>query len=375
MIQKSLKICLGVGAMLSVVTLGCQSRKFNVLKPRTNEGAAIKEVQFNREQLLAAKKFDLITPTGEQVMAAGLEWLSGQENEASSFAQPAQCANNVSRVYEMAGIGHYSSPLLDDMVNAVKARGGLVIRLPKNKEQIAQKIATVFGGKIPVGSFVSGCLRSDCTGEAGDGHISIVGDIDSNENIKIYHNNWYRPDNEGGQWKPNMIPLDWFKSGLKRKWMPTPWLKIIRNAESNAPESIHVPLPAIDDLDPTNYFLTISVPIEILNEVKNGKGVSTDGRGKISTVSPTGMILKTETISTAKQECTKYKVTDTTGANFRAEPNGAIKCALDFNTIVTRTDTGAGNKWMSVQANCGNGPEAGFIHNSLLAPACVPDSK
>ncbi len=375
MIRKYAKICFGLLSLAVLVAVGCQSRKFNVLKPRANEGANVKEVQFNRDQLLSSKKFDLITPTGERIMAAGLDWLKGQEDEASSFAQPAQCANNVSRVYEMAGIGHYSSPLLEDIVNAVKEKGGLVVRLPKGKQQIAQKIASVFGGRIPVGSFVSGCLNSDCSGMAGDGHISIVGDIDSSEHIKIYHNNWYRPDNEDGQWKLNMIPLDWYNAGFKRKWMPTPWVKIIRNAQTSTPESVDVALPAVDDLDPTNYFLTLSVPVEILDEVKQGKGVATDGTGKISKVSSTGMILTTETIPTEKQDCTKYKVTDTTGANFREQPNGTIKCALDLNTIVTRTDNGAGNKWMGVLADCGNGKEAGFIHNSLLAPACVPDAK
>ncbi len=244
--------------------------------------AGITEVAYNRNDMLTRNRFHLITPTGEKVMASALQWLKGQENEAGSYAQPAQCANNLSRVYENAGIFNYSSPLLSDMVDAVRNRGGLVVNLPKSKAGIAQTIATIFGGKIPVGSFVSGCVNQDCSGEAGDGHIAMVGDIDSAGQIKIYHNNWYRPDNEGGVWKPYMIPLAWYNSGFMRKWMPTPWIYINRNAGNQLPESIQVPLPAIDDLDPTNYFLTVSIPAEILSEVQQNQGVMTDGKGKVT---------------------------------------------------------------------------------------------
>ena len=262
--------------LVSVISCGVQ-------QSGQKSDARILEVTYNRSDLLGRNRFHLITPTGEKVLASALQWQKGQEHEANSYAQPAQCANNLSRVFENAGIYGYSSPLLSDMVEAVRARGGLVITLPKSKAGIAQSFASIFGGKIPVGSFVSGCLNADCSGEAGDGHIAMVGDIDSAGQIKIYHNNWYRPDNAGGAWKPHMIPLAWYNAGFKRKWMPTPWIYINRNASTQIPESVQVPLPAIDDLDPTNYFVTVTIPVEILNEVKQNKGVMTDGKGKVTT--------------------------------------------------------------------------------------------
>lgn len=157
----------------------------------TKTESKILDVPYNRTEMLTRNRYHLITPTGEKVMAAALQWQKGQEKEARFYAQPAQCANNLSRVYENAGIFGYSSPLLTDMVDEVKRRGGIVLNLPKSKSGIAKSLATIFGGKIPVGSFVSGCLNADCSGEAGDGHIAMVGDIDSAGQIKIYHNNWY----------------------------------------------------------------------------------------------------------------------------------------------------------------------------------------
>ena len=238
-------------------------------------------VSYNRDTLLKSNRFHLITPTGEKIMASSFAWLKAQEREAGSYAQPAQCANNVSRVYENADIYRYSSPLVDNVVDAVAARGGMVVSLPKDPAGIARKLKGLWGGRIPAGSFISGCLNEDCSGNAGDGHISIVGNIDTSGRVQIYHNNWYRPDNEGGQWKEHMIPLSWYNSGFLRKWMPTPWIYIQRYATSGTPTTIQSSLPAIDDLDPANYYVKISIPVEILNEIKSGKAVMTDGKGAI----------------------------------------------------------------------------------------------
>lgn len=246
--------------------------------------ARIQAVPYNRSDLLANNKIGLITPTGERILASAKHWMKAQEKEASRFAQPAQCAVNVSRVLEDADLTRYSSPLVPEMVERVRSAGGLVVKLPKGKRAIAAVIEKTFHGRIPVGTFVSGCLNEDCSGEAGDGHISLVGDSDSSGQVQLYHNNWYRPDNEGGIWKPHMIPLAWYQKGFLRKWMPTPWLYLHRTPESGRVENISVILPAIDDLDPTNYFVTLSVPREVLRELKKGQGVQTDGLGKVQAV-------------------------------------------------------------------------------------------
>jgi hypothetical protein len=215
-------------------------------------------------------RYDLITPTGEKIMAANFRWQTEQEQDANArrFAQPAQCATNVSKVFELAGLAHYKSPLVPALVAQVKARGGKVRLLPKSSQAIARIIDQEFGGRIPVGTLVSGCLRQDCSGAAGDGHIAVVGDLQANGALKVYHNNWYRPDNEGGVWKTHMIPLSWYNKGFRRKYMPTPWITIERDeSPESRPVNVRIELPAIDDLDPTNYFVTLSVPAEIMREL------------------------------------------------------------------------------------------------------------
>ena len=244
-------------------------------------GAQVQSTSASRANLVKNNRFHLITPTGQKIMASAFDWLKGQEREADSYAQPAQCANNVSRVYENAEIYGYSSPLLSDIVDSVAARGGIVMKLPKDPEAMARKLKTLWGGRIPAGSFVSGCVNQDCSGNAGDGHISLVGNIDSAGRIQLYHNNWYRPDNEGVLWKEHMIPLSWFNAGFLRKWMATPWIYLQRDTESGSPSTVQPALPAIDDLDPTNYYVTLSIPAEIVDEVNAGQGVVTDGLGSV----------------------------------------------------------------------------------------------
>lgn len=241
---------------------------------------------YNRETLLKTRSFDAITPTGEKIFASALAWQREQElgDNPYIYAQPAQCASNVSRVFEMSDISQFSSPLVPEMVSKIEHAGGRVLKLGKSNASIAASLNTIFGGRLPVGILVSGCLNADCSGEAGDGHISIVGDRDEYGRVRLYHNNWYRPDNEGGRWKEHMIPLAWFEAGFKRKWMPTPWLAT-RKATSDRISDFTVVLPAIDDLDPTNYHVTVTILPQIMRELRAGNAVATDGRGYIKSLS------------------------------------------------------------------------------------------
>ena len=52
-----------------------------------------------------------------------------------------------------------------------------------------------------------------------------------------------------------------------------------RPVRTGIPYAIQIELPAIDDLDPTNYFVTLAVPSEIWTEYKNGNGKVLDANG------------------------------------------------------------------------------------------------
>jgi hypothetical protein len=271
----SLKFCFVLSTSAGLLNCGLNSRTAS----ETSQLSALTDA---REAFSNGQKYELITPTGESIMAASAVWLREQARpvNADSYAQPAQCARNVSKVMALAGLGTYSSAGVDDLVSTLSDRGGLVIALPKSTDEIAQVITSRFGGKIPTGTLIAGCLRSDCSGEAGDAHVAIVGDIDSAGAVKAYHNNWYRPDNEGGVWKNHMIPLSWYQSGYLRKWMSTPWLNIYRQpVRTGVPYEVNVELPAIDDLDPTNYYVRLAVPVEIVREYKARQGKVLDAQG------------------------------------------------------------------------------------------------
>ncbi len=363
--KKQLTISLFFAAALTLSS--CKQRTFNTDDLSPSE-SPIQSLQSQPNDFYPSTRFHLITPTGSKIFAAMKAWETGQMAKPQYYAQPAMCAVNASRVLEMAGITGYSSPLLIDMVNAVKKRGGIVIQLPKNPTAMAQKLKTVFGGRIPVGSFVSGCLRPDCSGQAGDGHIALVGDIDSAGFIKLYHNNWYRPDNDPEKkWREHMIPLDWYKN-YKRKWMPTPWIYINRDS-AGMPENIKVRLPAIDDLDPTNYYVTLSIPAELVKEVVSNKGVITDGKGDVKPFLNTTPAVASESPSLAN--CGKINVfdkDDSKGVNLRNAPSGKVLCLLPNGTEAERLSNEG--QWMRVKTNCAGKPTEGYVFSFLTVSAC-----
>lgn len=354
----------------SLMSSSCKKRFFNSGYAEDSDFTDIKDVEFDRNQLLQRWRFDRITPTGEKIMAAALEWRRGQEFEAQRYAKPAQCANNVSRVLEMAGLTSYSSPLLMDMVNYARRRGGLVIELPKQTRTIAKLIEENFAGALPVGTLISGCLNRDCSGDAGDGHISVVGHVDSNDHLHLWHNNWYRPENR--PWRTHMIPLDWYQSGYLRKWMSTPWISRVRN-EIGQLANVGVVIPEIDDLDPTNYYVTLTIIPEILAEMKKGLDLRTDGEGGV-------MPFKENIGSRPTQpqplpsppplvDCQKLKTISPMPTNLRAEPNGKIICKLPLGTPVERVSSEAA--WTKIKATCPDGFQStGYALSALLVPVC-----
>jgi hypothetical protein len=107
------------------------------------------------------------------------------------------------------------------------------------------------------------------TSQPGDQHIGIIGNVDANGTIWIYHNNWYRPDNEGGVRKPFMISDSNIRRGFMRQWMATPWLTLKRDAAGKIIDATSA-LPALDDMDPmnANYQVTLAILPEVKRELR-----------------------------------------------------------------------------------------------------------
>jgi hypothetical protein len=235
-----------------------------------NEVRVTGEEKFNifGGQKILSKDFSLTSELGEEILAYMKQWEVEQIQYKDEYAQPRMCAHNVSRIFDMLGMTEYQSYLVPDMVGAVKVRKGLVKQLSrKNKSKAITELNALFNGKLPIGTLINGCLRADCSGEGGDGHIGILGETDENGVVWVYHNNWYRPDNEGGQRKEYMVSSLYYDQGLFRQWMKTPWIKVYRNEQGQISD-LESLLPALDDMDLLGeYFVTVSVIPELLKSL------------------------------------------------------------------------------------------------------------
>ncbi len=100
-------------------------------QPDSEESQVNPSVVPFQESMMSSYGFDSITPTGQKLFAASLDWLKGAEKEADSYMVPYGCAKNVSRVMRNVGIRSYSSPLVDEIGKAILREGGKIVRLPK----------------------------------------------------------------------------------------------------------------------------------------------------------------------------------------------------------------------------------------------------
>lgn len=239
-----------------------------------NENSESKSIQFNpaNETLYVDTSFGLSSPLGDKILQQSQQWESQQVEESEEFAQPRMCAHNVSRVLDDIGLPYYGDYLVPNMVSTVELRGGLVARLDNyDKQGFINSLNSLFGGHLPIGTLVNGCLYADCSGEGGDGHIAILGETDEQGIVYLYHNNWYRPDNEGGERKEHMVSTYYYDElGLRRQWMKTPWIRVHRSKDNNEIIDVEGLLPEIDDLDPyTGFFITVSIIPELLEEFES----------------------------------------------------------------------------------------------------------
>jgi hypothetical protein len=134
--------------------------------------------------------------------------------------------------------------------------------------------------------------------------------------------------------------------------MTTPWLKLSRSQDGNI-ESFSVILPEIDDLDPTNYFVTISIPVEIISE--SAEAVSIDSNGEVISLPPLDF----------DQLCRNRRILAINGAYLRTEPAGNVVSVVPFHSIVESLGAEE-NEYAPVSSN----GSFGWVHTSLLEPVC-----
>jgi hypothetical protein len=176
------------------------------------------------------------------------------------------CASNVSKVLFVAGITRYDQEGVRAFLADIGRAGGELQRMPRRPAEFAAALETRFGGRIPAGTIVSGLhVRMS---RPGDQHIGFIGHEDPDGTVWIYHNNWYRPQNEGGQRRPHIVSDANLRRGFPRQWMATPWIRIDRAADGTIARVVSL-LPALDDMDPFNasYQVTLAVLPEVAREL------------------------------------------------------------------------------------------------------------
>ncbi len=235
---------------------------------------------------IAGYTFDHLTPTGRSLFKGAVYWKSHQL-EDRRYPVARMCASNVSKVLYLGGVERYNAEGVFALIKSVSAQGGETHRLPMptklasgklDKSAFLAELNAIDGGRIPTGTLVAGCATARCDASPGSQHIAMVGNVDADGTVWIWHNNWYRPENEGGAWKPFMIYGDdhdlYSRVGLRRQWMPTPWLRLTRDAAGTITDAESL-MPAIDDMDPFGgasggtpaYHVTMSVIPELAAEL------------------------------------------------------------------------------------------------------------
>lgn len=231
-----------------------------------------------------SRAFDLLTPSGLDVFHNAKEFISEQkEARFQSYAQRLQCTVNVTHVlnksgYNFSGAAIYAVP---SFLKSVESKGGKVIQLPKyegtpeSKQKIVDMINAEFSGNIPTGAVLAGCMSEDCEGEGFSAHLAIIGDKNASNDVMVYHNNWFRPNNLKGQRMQYMVSLEnFYDLERPREWMATPWLNFKKDGNGKIVDIISR-TPGIDDLDPLNggYYIKIAMMPDMIKDIEDNKSV------------------------------------------------------------------------------------------------------
>ena len=231
------------------------------------------------DALLYEYSFDRLTPTGKTIFEAARDYVDQQKDaQFQEYAQPLQCATNVSYVlgqagYQIEGEAVYSIPY---MIEAIEYSGGQIYELPRynsimdNTGEIIDYLNHNFGGSIPTGAIIVGCKTKNCMGsELSGGHIGILGDKNEFGDLMIYHNNWYRPNHHKGLRMPYMVSLENMYVLLRpREWMATPWLSFAKNSSEQITE-INNASAVIDDfyIFGGDYYIKIALLPALVEEM------------------------------------------------------------------------------------------------------------
>ncbi len=210
--------------------------------------------------------YDRLTPTSARMMRAARWWM-GAQDESPRYPKPRMCATNVSKVLFLSGITSFDQEGVRAMLADVAAGGARVHKLPMAHADFVAALNTIDGGHIPAGTLVAG--MNIHTSRPGDQHIGMIGHTDPDGTVWIYHNNWYRPENEAGLRKDHMISDENLRRGFPRQWMATPWLRVTRDASGKITRATSL-LPALDDMDPFNgnYRITMAVLPQVARELR-----------------------------------------------------------------------------------------------------------
>lgn len=267
---RSLALLVGLALAAAPALTGCatdtseddaiEANEEPITTVSSNELAAVA-----RTRIDASLTFDNETPTSRKIFQASTYWQDAQD-ENPRFPKARMCATNVSKVLFLAGIRNYDQEGVRNLIADVGALGGKTHKMPQTKSKFIEKLNTIYGGHVPAGTIIAG--MSIHSSNPGDQHVGFIGHTDSDGVVWIYHNNWYRPENEGGARKPFMVSDANLRRGFPRQWMATPWIKITRNS-SGLVSDVKSMLPALDDMDPLNpnFQNTLAIPREILNEL------------------------------------------------------------------------------------------------------------
>ena len=223
--------------------------------------------------------------------------IDSSDSNAIGFAEINACAMNVDQVLwkpDLSSLNSYTNLThLDDLAGVIKRNGGIVVELPKAGSPYTVSGAddpliqffnqqTEAAKRLPQGFFASGVPPGivvlgyhDTKQGPASGHSAIVGDVDKNGTVMVYHNNWYRPESDKyGKRYRFMIRIASMYHGHQkvRDWMPTPWLWFGRDRVDNQLiNQIKSITPAVDDLDPlnSNYTIKLAIPQSIIEDFEN----------------------------------------------------------------------------------------------------------
>jgi hypothetical protein len=242
--------------------------------------------------------FELATPTGLRIFNSALRWESEQVQN-TTFPHPRQCSANLGKVFTAAKLPNYRGESVAALLDSANAEGGAYFELGradrKNKAAFINNLNRIYGGHIPVGTILAGCIKPSCwSGQGGERHIAMIGDTvihNRKEVLMAYHNNWFRPENlnispaaarSSNIWTTHkngdmLIAREYYQLPeyaslqYKRQWMGTRWLYLTRD-QSGKISDVEAATPEIDDLDPFQYYIHLSIPKEIVEEIADNQG-------------------------------------------------------------------------------------------------------